>query len=136
MGRRRELLGEAERSRLVEAIRAGAYAWVAAELVGVGRREFDDWRARGEAGERPYAELMAVVQQAEAEARTAAERRVLEDDPLSWLRLGPGRERPSEPGWAAPQRPLAVVAEQDDVWWQELEAALAAVEGPGVVGDE
>ena len=34
-----------------------------------------------------------------AEARAAAEVEVRRDNPLAWLRYGPGRERPEESGW-------------------------------------
>ena len=54
---------------------------------------------RGKSGRRPYSELLEKVRIAHATARCEAETRVFNEKPLEWLRLGPGRSRPDEPGW-------------------------------------
>ena len=102
---RRPLLNEQTTAKVVEAIEGGAFDWVAAEAAGIGRRTFYDWLARGERGHRRYIEFLVRVRQARAEARISAEALVRQRDPLSWLRLGPGRERDDGPGWTAPQKP-------------------------------
>jgi hypothetical protein len=72
---------------------------VAAEAAGIGRRTYYRWMKRGEQGEEPFADLRAQVHRARALARIGAEQRVRDEHPLSWLRLGPGRERKGQPGW-------------------------------------
>ncbi len=84
---------------VLEALRGGAFDWVAAEAAGIHRSTFYEWMARGEKGERTWAVFAREVLRARAQARWRAEGRVLEQDPLSWLRLGPGRERRGRPGW-------------------------------------
>ena len=42
---------------------------------------------------------MVDVREARAQARVAAETEVRRDNPLAWLRYGPGRDRAGEPGW-------------------------------------
>ncbi len=113
MAGRRPLLNEQTTAKVVEAIKGGAFDWVAAEAAGIGRRTFYDWLARGEGGHRGYIEFLVRVRQARAEARICAESLVRQRDPLSWLRLGPGRERDGEPGWAAPQKPQPPSPDQD-----------------------
>ena len=109
---RRPALTDAVSDALVEAIAAGAFDWVAAEAAGIGRRTFYDWISRGERGQQPFATLLARIRIARAKVRLDAERLVLERDPLSWLRLGPGRERDDEPGWTAPVRSPVVSPDQ------------------------
>jgi hypothetical protein len=89
---------------LLAYIRDGAYDWVAAEAAGIGRRPFHRWMRRGERGEQSYAELYRRVWHARGLARAEAEAWVRRRHPLAWLKLRPGRERPSQPGWtnAAP----------------------------------
>jgi hypothetical protein len=84
---------------IVREIRRGAFDWVAAEAAGIDRKTFYRWMKRGEQGEEPFAELKAQVDQARARTRIGAEQRVRDEHPLSWLRLGPGRERKGQPGW-------------------------------------
>ena len=93
------VLNEQVYQKLLEALRGGAFDWVAAEAAGIHRSTFYEWMARGEQGERTWAVFAREVLRARAQARWRAEGRVLEQDPLSWLRLGPGRERRGRPGW-------------------------------------
>ncbi|MCG3177535.1 MAG: hypothetical protein MOGMAGMI_02509 [Candidatus Omnitrophica bacterium] len=86
-------------------IRQGAFDWVAAQAAGIAPTTFREWMARGEGRdpERPptneYAAFAAQVRQARAAARSKAEITVRQDNPLAWLRYGPGRDKPNEPGW-------------------------------------
>jgi hypothetical protein len=114
MNGRRPLLNEQTTAKVVEAIEGGAFDWVAAEAAGIGRRTFYDWLARGERGDRRYIEFLVRVRRARAEARVSAESLVRQRDPLSWLRLGPGRERDDGPGWTAPQKPQPQSSDQDE----------------------
>src|SRR5215208_3951275 len=116
IGRRSLLTAEVQTS-LVAAIKSGAYDWVAAESAGIGRRTFYDWLARGERAAR-------------GEARCRAEEAVCQRDPLSWLRLGPGRERQDEPGWTSPQKPPALAAIQSELE-QMLHRVLSSNPAPG-----
>lgn len=95
MGRKSKLTPEVHRE-IVEAIRAGAYDWVAAEAAGVSRVSFYRWLN----DERPkYRAFRDDVMRARAEARRRAEIAVARESPFNWLRYGPGRSRPDAPGW-------------------------------------
>ncbi len=98
-GRRSKLTPEVH-NQIVTAIRAGAFDWVAAEAAGISKATYYRWLQRGEAARRgPYREFWVDVRQARAQARVAAETEVRRDNPLAWLRRGPGRTRRGEPGW-------------------------------------
>jgi hypothetical protein len=98
--------------RICSFIRAGGFAHVAAEAAGVSRDVFEDWLEQGRpqpGRRRPakrYREFFQAVRQAQAEARLAAELKLLEKNPLQWLKCGPGRETPGAPGWTTPVKPL------------------------------
>ena len=96
---RKTLLDATTEREIVNAIRAGAYDWVAAQAAGIARSTFYDWMARGRVGERPFSDFSDKVARARAEARRKREIEVARTNPLAWLRYGPGRERPGEPGW-------------------------------------
>ena len=84
----------------VAGIRAGAFNWVAAQSAGVAPTTFYRWMDEGEqADSGPSREFHDTVCEARASARVTAEQRVFEDNPLAWLRYGPGRERDGESGW-------------------------------------
>lgn len=105
-GRKLKLLSPAIRNTIISYIRAGAYAWVAAQAAGIHRATFWRWMQIGERHhERSkasvYRDFYYEVQQAQAEARAAAEIQVRRDRPETWLRYGPGRSRPGMPGWTA-----------------------------------
>jgi hypothetical protein len=120
---------------LEEHIREGAFEWVAAEAAGISRRTFYYWMKRGERGEEPYAYVETRVRQAQAHARLEAEKRVRHDSPLSWLRLGPGRERAGKPGWTLPvqgrfeESPDVQGGDEDVAMLAELVEALREAEG-------
>jgi hypothetical protein len=129
MAGRRCLLTPETWKAIVEAIRAGAFDWVAAEAAGIGRRTFYDWLKRGESGDQRFVRFLADVRQARAEARAGAEWAVHKRDPLAWLRLGPGREREDEPGWTSPIKPGAATATEDSAQ-TVLDGALEEVPSP------
>ena len=81
-------------------IRSGAFDWVAAEAAGVGASTFRRWMAEGEAGVAAYHGFYEAVREARAQARVTAEVDIRKDNPLAWLRYGPGRDRgPEKRGW-------------------------------------
>lgn len=100
-------LSEATWSVIVSYVRAGSFAWVAAQAVGISPRTFREWMARGEARHptRPpttkLVRFAADVRRAEAEARVAAEARVYQEKPALWLARA-GRSRPEREGWTEP----------------------------------
>jgi hypothetical protein len=90
-------------------IRAGGFPHVAAEAAGVPLEVFQRWM---ELGAKPrfkkhQAFRLAVIQ-AQAQARLSAEMTALKEDPVAWLKSGPGKELPGVPGWAAPPKPASV----------------------------
>jgi len=101
MGRTTKLTPETQ-ATIVSYIRAGAYDWVAAQAAGIDPLTFRRWMARGQRPgpeNEPYRTFRTEVQHARAQARLAAEVEVRKTDAFKWLRYGPGRERPGEPGW-------------------------------------
>jgi hypothetical protein len=82
-------------------VRAGIFPYVAAGACGVGRATFFAWMDPGSRKRRRrlFRDFRDKVHRAADEARAAAEAAVYAGDKLSWLRYGPGRERPGEPGW-------------------------------------
>ena len=97
-GRKSKLTPDVEQ-QIVAYIRSGAFDWVAAQAAGIGRTTFYRWMQAGANGEGPYDSFYAAVREARAVARVAAEMEVRNNNPLAWLRYGPGRARPGEPGW-------------------------------------
>jgi hypothetical protein len=87
------------RHKITAYIRAGSFDWVAARACGIPPRTFYHWMERGEQGEPIFAEFWREVQEARAQARLMREVKVADTEPLAWLRMGPGRDRPGEPGW-------------------------------------
>jgi hypothetical protein len=88
-------------------IRAGGYPHVAAEAAGIPVNIFNNWLARGGKPESrgKYRNLFLGVQQAQAQARLNAEISAYQDDPIAWLKSGPGKERPNAPGWTTSIKP-------------------------------
>ena len=93
---------------IVHRIGNGSFPYVAAQSVGIPKSTFYAWMQKGENGRGVYRELWDKVRTAAAEARTDAEARVFEDNPFAWLRYGPGRERPDEPGWTESPKTVQV----------------------------
>jgi hypothetical protein len=99
--------------------------------VGINPDTFYYWLQRGEAGESPYSEFSDEVGRARAEARRGAEQQVRRKDPQFWLRCGPGKERPGEPGWTNPTDSRHAEAAQGSgpTWaqWSALQTQLLAI---------
>lgn len=98
VGRKTKLTAEVQQ-RICSAIEAGAYDWVAAEAAGICQRSFYTYLELGAEGRQPYAQFLQEVSRARAQARVAAEIDVRKDSPFNWLRYGPGKQRPGQPGW-------------------------------------
>jgi hypothetical protein len=108
----------ADYERMLALIRAGAFARGAAQAMGIAPETFSRWLTRGLQQRRGiYRQFRQDVEQAQAQSRCVAEMRVYRENPLAWLRLGPGRSRPGVPGWtnlreanrepSPPPRPIA-----------------------------
>ena len=94
------LLTPERHKAIVAAIRAGAFDWIAAEANGIDRETFKSWIRTGSRRKKePYLSFVRDVRAARAQARLSAEIEVRKDQPFSWLRFGPGREREGEAGW-------------------------------------
>ena len=74
-------------------VRAGAFPQKAAEACGVSASQLALWLKR--------TGFKKALEQAAAQARVAAELRVFQEDAKTWLKSGPGKDTPSEPGWTA-----------------------------------
>src|SRR5207248_1232496 len=87
---------------------------VAASAAGIPDFVFEEWLRLGDPTGRPsswhvhklYTPFWVGVRQAQAQARLVAEMAALKDDPLGWLRYGPGKDRPDSAGWSTPVRQL------------------------------
>jgi len=98
-GRRTKLTPEVH-AAIVAYMRAGAFAWVAAEAAGIDKSTLYRWMDRGaREASGSYHDFAEDVRQAQAQARVTAEVQVRQEQPLAWLRYGPGRARPDAPGW-------------------------------------
>jgi len=97
-GRKTKLTSELQ-TTICGYIRAGAYDWVAAQACGIHPRTFWRWLRAGEKGNPLYMAFCQEVARARTQARVIAENKVFQENPFAWLRYGPGRERPGEPGW-------------------------------------
>ena len=84
---------------MIQYIRAGAFETQAARACGIHPSTLRRWKKRGRREPGPYREFAEDLEAALGEARVIAESRVFSENPLAWLRWGPGRERPDEPGW-------------------------------------
>ncbi len=100
------LLTNALEQAIVAYIRVGGFPHVAAEAAGVPRATFAKWLRLGQKkrAAEPYRRFAAAVRQATAQARLSAELAALKGRPLDWLRCGPGKETPTNPGWTATTR--------------------------------
>jgi len=85
---------------MLDEIRQGVWHYVAAQSVGVHHDTFNRWMREGKKNpESKYNRFYVAVQAAVAIARKKCEREVHDAKPLDWLRFGPGRDKPGEPGW-------------------------------------
>lgn len=82
--------------RYITAIRRGSYGRVAAAQIGVAPSTLVNWLQKGkkefeDEEETYHAQFYSDTVEAIAEARATAEGMVMEDNPLMWLKKGPGR---------------------------------------------
>lgn len=102
MGRPRKLTPDVHQ-RIVNLIRGGAFPSVAARAAGISKSTFYRWLDDGVAGRRgPFQAFYLDVMEASALARATAEVQVKQQNPLAWLRSGPGRSRLGDQGWTEP----------------------------------
>jgi hypothetical protein len=134
---RKTLLTPEVQKRIVAAVRAGGYDWVAAEAAGIGRATFYRWVQQGEEDETAsrdtrFREFRDEVRRAHAESRLGAEVEIKRENPESWLRNGPGRSRPDAPGWtnnadgSVVQAQTTVVNVLMSTNWQDVQARVLA----------
>jgi hypothetical protein len=118
--------------KIVSAIRHGAYPFIAAESAGIPREVFTDWMRRGSA-KRPlphFRRFRDQVREGIATARLAAEMKALKDDPLFWLKYGPGRETADVPGWSNAVKPPAGDEAGPEATESEIRLGLLAALAP------
>lgn len=94
-------------------VRAGGHAHVAAEAAGIPQEVFWEWMLKGDRLRRKrskdnhlYQALWQKVLEARGQAQLRAEIKALEEDPLAWLKFGPGKETKTRTGWSGLPRPL------------------------------
>jgi hypothetical protein len=81
------------------------------------------WRSLAE----PLAGTIALAVR-QAQARLRAELAILTDDPLAWLKSGPGKELLNLPGWTSPAKPLVQNNTQFNVLLApELQTLMTAI---------
>ena len=95
-------------NQICASIRAGGYPNIAAETWGVPKDIFERWLkyGRGKRAKQPYAKFWHEVSKAKAHARLKAEMQILKEDPRFWLKSGPGKETPENPGWTSVVKPI------------------------------
>jgi hypothetical protein len=122
--------------KIVEYVLAGGYQRVAAEAAGVPGAVFRRWLAQGRrtGATGPCRDLADRVMRAAAEARLLAETTLLVKDPRTWLKSGPGKETPDNPGWSKEVAPVVparglpgnvLATPQWQALWTRILAALA-----------
>jgi hypothetical protein len=102
MSRSRQRITPAAQQAVVAYARAGCFPHVAAEAAGVAPDVFARLTADG--GPARHRGFADAVRQAHAQARADAEIAIHGDRPLDWLKSGPGRPQPGQPGWTAPAK--------------------------------
>ena len=102
MAGRKSMLTEELIKAISEHIESGVYDYIACEAVGISQSTFYEWLqdAEKEDADPLKVEFSESVKAAKANARMKAEKRVLEEQPATWLLKGPGREKPGRPGWS------------------------------------
>jgi hypothetical protein len=93
--------------KLISLLRVGVYLHIACRSVGISDTTFYNWSAAGKAIYETdetstdwRVTFYLATMQAQAEARAGAEALVYAENPLAWLKAGPGRDKPGDPGWA------------------------------------
>ena len=94
---RLETMPEPLYAEMLQYIRAGAFDHTAAEVVGVNKSTYWRWLAKGKKHPNSvFGQFYRDVMQARATPKIIAESRVFNEQPLAWLRLGPGKADWSE----------------------------------------
>jgi hypothetical protein len=101
-------------AKITAFIRAGGFPHVAAEAAGVPRETFEKWlfignptgRKKGWKPHKLYTPFWLAIMEAKATARLTAEIQALKNDPVAWLKSGPGKDQPNNPGWSSVTRPV------------------------------
>jgi hypothetical protein len=131
MARTPKLPDKEKLARIVSYIRSGAYPHVAAGAEGIPSSTFFRWMKLGKQGVKSYAAFWEKVTTAHSQKRVSAEVEVGKENPLAWLRYGPGRSRPGEPGWTDIPLELSEAdgkeSEADELTDEERVAAIAAL---------
>lgn len=125
-GRRTKLTQELQ-ERIVAYVRGGTWDYVAAQAAGISKATFYRWYNDGRNPRSRYAPFREEIDTARAQARVVAETTVFRAKPESWLKFGPGRERPGAPGWTTPTR--AWTEDPDAETLQAAAERLAAKHG-------
>jgi hypothetical protein len=88
-------------------IMAGGFPHVAAQAAGVPQEKFQEWWHKGSLPKANalFRHFYLAVEQAKAQARLNAEMKVMEGNPLAWLKSGPGKENSNSPGWTGVIKP-------------------------------
>lgn len=107
----RRLLTPKAQAEICAFIKAGGFPAVAAEAAGISKQVFEQWMAIGsrshcKRGQQIYKDFVAAVHQAQAIARLNAEIQAHENDPVQWLKCGPGKDSPDMPGWSTGVKPV------------------------------
>jgi hypothetical protein len=91
--------------QILASIRSGGYPHVAAAAWGVPGPLWEKWQRRGRK-RRAFKEFFRKVSAAQGQARLKAEMNAFDEDVRFWLKHGPGKEQPGNPGWSALTRPV------------------------------
>jgi hypothetical protein len=131
----RHLLTPEVQQTICQFIRAGGFPHVACEAAGIPIEVYESWlELAKKKRHKRYRDFVIAVRAAQAQARLAAEIKILQENPLDWLKSGPGRESPNLPGWTAPTKPLVQTNNQVNLLlapeMQGLFAAILRVLGP------
>jgi hypothetical protein len=118
--------------KIVGTIRHGAFPFIAAEAAGIPREVFADWMRRGSAkrASARFRRFRDQVREAIAMARLAAETYALKNDPLAWLKYGPGKETTDIPGWSNASKPPPADEPGAEATEHELHLGLLAALTP------
>lgn len=92
-------------NQILASIRAGAFPHVAAAAWGITTDQWQTWTDPKQKRTK-YRTFARKVRQAQAVARLRAEMEAYQGDPMFWLKNGPGKEGPDNPGWTAIVRPM------------------------------
>ena len=98
---------QAAAALILDNLRSGCYLHVAAQAAGVEPATLDAWLARASRPRcrAPLRQFAARCRQAQAQARLHAEMSVYLNDAKYWLKFGPGKEKPGQPGWSREVKP-------------------------------